>query len=112
MHLCSLTIARVGLPPEYYAQSLILAVPRRCLSGRRRLDLVQHLSEQKLDHAISETKKAVEARLVRRLCFVKILYAGIVWKKQPAGSVSHRSARTKTYPDSIFTYTYQLAVSS
>jgi len=38
--------------------------------------LVRHLTETELDHAIEEAQKANETRLVRRLCYVKNLYAG------------------------------------
>ncbi|SNR60992.1 putative transposase [Halorubrum vacuolatum] len=44
------------------------------MSGRRRVEVVEHLSEEELD----EAQKADEAPLVRRLCFVKNLYAGDV----------------------------------
>jgi len=46
--------------------------------GTRRFDVTEHLSEEALDRAINEAQKADEARLVRRLCFVKNLYAGDV----------------------------------
>ena len=46
--------------------------------GTRRFDVVEHLSEAELDTAINEAQRADEARLVRRLCFVKNLYAGDV----------------------------------
>ena len=48
------------------------------MSGTRRFDLREHLSEADLNTAINEAQKADEARLVRRLCFVKNLYAGDV----------------------------------
>jgi len=38
--------------------------------------LVKHLSDSELDQAIAEAQKADETRLVRRLCYVKNLYAG------------------------------------
>jgi len=37
---------------------------------------MRHLSESELDQAIEEAQKADEARLVRRLCFIKNLYQG------------------------------------
>ncbi len=46
------------------------------MSGSRRFDVEEHLSEEELDTAINEAQKADETRLVRRLCFVKNLYAG------------------------------------
>ena len=51
------------------------------MSGTRRFDVAEHLSEAELDIAINEAQKADEARLVRRLCFVKNLYAGDVLKE-------------------------------
>lgn len=48
------------------------------MMGSRRFDVTEHLSEEELDRAINEAQKADEARLVRRLCFVKNLYAGDV----------------------------------
>jgi len=48
------------------------------MTGTRRFDVTEHLSEEALDKAINEAQKADEARLVRRLCFVKNLYAGDV----------------------------------
>jgi putative transposase len=48
------------------------------MAGSRRFNVVEHLSEVELDDAINEAQKADEARLVRRLCFVKNLYAGDV----------------------------------
>ena len=48
------------------------------MTGRRRFNVIEHLSEAELDTAINEAQKADEARLVRRLCFVKNLYAGDV----------------------------------
>ena len=41
-----------------------------------RAELHRHLSERELDKAIDDAQKADETRLVRRLCFVKNLYAG------------------------------------
>ena len=38
--------------------------------------LVKHLSGDELDRAIADAQKADETRLVRRLCYVKNLYAG------------------------------------
>ena len=49
-----------------------------CMMGTRRFDVTEHLSEEALDRAINEAQMADEARLVRRLCFVKNLYAGDV----------------------------------
>jgi len=46
------------------------------MMGSRRFDVTKHLSEGELDRAVNEAQKADEARLVRRLCFVKNLYAG------------------------------------
>lgn len=46
------------------------------MNGTRRFNVAEHLSERELDAAINEAQKADEARLVRRLCFVKNLYAG------------------------------------
>ncbi|GAA0452370.1 MULTISPECIES: IS630 family transposase [Halococcus] len=46
--------------------------------GHRRFDVIEHLPEAELDTAINEAQMADEARLVRRLCFVKNLYAGDV----------------------------------
>lgn len=48
------------------------------MKGSRRFDVIEYLSEAELDTAINEAQKANEARLVRRLCFVKNLYAGDV----------------------------------
>ena len=48
------------------------------MNGRRQFDVIEHLSEAELDTAINEAQMADEARLVRRLCFVKNLYAGDV----------------------------------
>lgn len=48
------------------------------MTGHRRFNVIEHLSEAELDTAINEAQKADEARLVRRLCFVKNLYAGDV----------------------------------
>ena len=42
----------------------------------RRLEIVQHLTEAELERAIDEAQQADETRLVRRLCFVRNLYAG------------------------------------
>ena len=56
----------------------ILTAPTGFMNGRRRFDLIEHLSEAELNMAINEAQKADEARLVRRLCFVKNLYAGDV----------------------------------
>jgi len=44
-------------------------------SGVQR-EIIEHLSVEELDQAIDEAQQAGEARLVRRLCFVKDLYAG------------------------------------
>ncbi|WP_425311095.1 helix-turn-helix domain-containing protein [Halococcus dombrowskii] len=38
--------------------------------------LVKHLSSDELDRAIADAQKADETHLVRRLCYVKNLYAG------------------------------------
>jgi hypothetical protein len=48
------------------------------MKGSRRFEVIEHLSEEELDTAINEAQKVDEARLVRRLCFVKNLYAGDV----------------------------------
>lgn len=56
----------------------ILTAPTNSMNGRRRFNVIEHLSEAELDTAINEAQKADEARLVRRLCFVKNLYAGDV----------------------------------
>ena len=48
------------------------------MNGRRRFDVIEHLSEAELDAVINEAQKADEPSLVRRLCFVKNLYAGDV----------------------------------
>jgi hypothetical protein len=48
------------------------------MNGRRRFDVIEHLSEAELDMAINDAQKADEAQLVRRLCFVKNLYVGDV----------------------------------
>jgi hypothetical protein len=56
----------------------ILTEPIGCMNGTRRFDLREHLSEADLDTAINDAQKADEARLVRRLCFVKNLHAGDV----------------------------------
>jgi len=48
------------------------------MMGSRRFDVTKHLFEGELDRAVNEAQKADEARLVRRLCFVKNLYAGDV----------------------------------
>ena len=56
----------------------ILTAPIECMKGSRRFDVVEHLSEAELDTAINDAQKVDEARLVRRLCFVKNLYAGDV----------------------------------
>ena len=47
----------------------------------RRLEIVEHLTEEELERAINEAQKADETRLVRRLCFVKNLYAGDTLKE-------------------------------
>ena len=47
----------------------------------RRLEIVQHLTEAELERAITEAQKADETRLVRRLCFVRNLYAGDTLKE-------------------------------
>lgn len=39
-------------------------------------EITRDLSVEELDQAIDEAQQAGEARLVRRLCFVKNLYAG------------------------------------
>jgi hypothetical protein len=39
------------------------------MSGTRRFDVAEHLTEPELDIAINEAQKADEARLVRRLYF-------------------------------------------
>lgn len=44
---------------------------------------MEHLSNTELDQAINAAQKADETRLVRRLCFVKNLYAGMT--QQQAG---------------------------
>lgn len=46
------------------------------MNGTRRFDVTEHLSEGELDRAINEAQTADEPSLVRRLCFVKNLYAG------------------------------------
>jgi len=51
------------------------------MSGTRRFDVAEHLTEPELDIAINEAQKADKARLVRRLCFVKNLYAGDVLER-------------------------------
>jgi len=48
------------------------------MNRRRRFDVIEYLFEAELDTTISEAQKADEARLVRRLRFVKNLYAGDV----------------------------------
>ena len=47
----------------------------------RRLEIVEHLTEEELERAINEAQKADETRLVRRLSFVKNLYAGDTLKE-------------------------------
>src|SRR5699024_4241894 len=56
----------------------ILTAPTDFMIGHRRFDVIEHLPEAELDTAINEAQMADEARLVRRLCFVKNLYAGDV----------------------------------
>ena len=46
------------------------------MTTRRRIEVVKHLSEKRLDTAINDAQKADETRLVRRLCFIKNLYFG------------------------------------
>ncbi|EMA51298.1 IS630 family transposase [Halococcus salifodinae] len=46
------------------------------MKNNRRGLLVRHLSGDELDRAIADAQKADETRLVRRLCYVKNLYAG------------------------------------
>ncbi|WP_224827926.1 hypothetical protein, partial [Saliphagus infecundisoli] len=46
------------------------------MSGSRRFELVEHLSNGELDQAINAAQKADETCLVRRLCFVKISTRG------------------------------------
>ena len=41
----------------------ILTAPMECMSGTRRFDVIEHLSEAELDTAINEAQKADEARL-------------------------------------------------
>lgn len=48
------------------------------MTGTRRFEVVEYLSEEELDMAVNTAQKADEARPVRRLCFVKNLYAGDV----------------------------------
>ena len=60
------------------------------MTETRRLEIVRHLSEEDLNHAINEAQQAGEAHLVRRLCYVKKLYAGDFTKRLPDVSVCHR----------------------
>ena len=46
------------------------------MKNNRRGLLVKHLSGGELDQAIADAQKADETCLVRRLCYVKNLYAG------------------------------------
>ena len=45
------------------------------MATSRRIEVERHLSEDQLDEALNEAQKADETRLVRRLCFMKNLYA-------------------------------------
>lgn len=49
----------------------------------RRFEVVEHLSEDELKQAIDDAQSAGDSHLVRRLCFVKGLYAGMT--QQQAG---------------------------
>lgn len=51
------------------------------MKTERRFELVKHLSETELDNQLNEAQKADKTRLVRRLCFVKNLYAGDTLKE-------------------------------
>jgi hypothetical protein len=64
------------------------------MNGRCRSDAVEHLSEVELD-SNNEDQKANEAHLVRRLCFVKNLYAGDVLEEaaRQAGVSQANSSR-------------------
>jgi putative transposase len=46
------------------------------MNASRRFEVAKHLSSAELDEAIDAAQEADETRLVRRLCFVKNLYAG------------------------------------
>ena len=46
------------------------------MKNNRRGLLVRHMSGDELDQAIVDAQQADETRLVRRLCYVKNLYAG------------------------------------
>jgi transposase len=68
-----------GRPTESDLRKVwILTAPTDFMIGHRRFDVIEHLPEAELDTAINEAQMADEARLVRRLCFVKNLYAGDV----------------------------------
>ena len=59
------------------------------MTGVRRFEVVEHLSNTELDEAIEEAQQADETRLVRRLCLVKSLYEEHVieefsWLAEPA----------------------------
>ena len=46
------------------------------MSEDRQPPIERHLTEEELSEAIDEAEQADEPRLVRRLCFIKNLYAG------------------------------------
>lgn len=62
----------------------------------RRGQLVKHLSEEELEQAIEDAQKADETRLVRRLCYVKNLYAGDT-REQAGNRVGISRATTRRW---------------
>jgi putative transposase len=66
------------------------------MKGSQRGLLVRHLTETELDQAIAEAQKADETRLVRRLCYVKNLYAGDT-REQAGNRVGISRATTRRW---------------
>jgi len=70
--------AKRQIPMSDLRKVWILTEHIECMMNTRRLDVTEPLSEEVHDRAVNETQNVDGARLVRRLCFVKNLYAGDV----------------------------------
>ncbi|MFC7135347.1 MULTISPECIES: helix-turn-helix domain-containing protein [Salinibaculum] len=66
------------------------------MNTNQRERLVRHLSEAELDQAIEDAQSTDEARLVRRLCFIKDLYLGDT-RKQAGRRVGSSRSTTRRW---------------
>jgi len=56
------------------------------MKSSRRGQWVKHLTEEKLEQAITDAQKADETRLVRRLCYIRISIKEIRARRQASAS--------------------------